>query len=557
MRQSAGVASAIVGLTLLGYFVFPGHTYLQQDTQIYVPILEHLWDSGTLTRDILVQRPHVAFTLYDELAVVLRWITGAGFHPILVALHLLTRALGLWGIYLIALSLLEDRARALLVAAVWGLGGAIDGPAVLVTEYEPSPRAFAIPLVFLAIGLMAWRRPMWAGTVAAAGFVLHPPSVLAFWVVYLCVERRWKVWAPLAIAVTVLLLAASAQPGVRESQPFFLRIPAELERLQRLRASYNWVSLWWGTEWWKHLLAAGAVALAWWRLRRLGAFLLGLPAIGLLSVPLSYLLLEKWKWGLVPQVQPARTLLFVTAMAMLLAAIRGCLALKKGRWAESYLWFFVAVVPPLVWSHWWLAAALSGMLVLSARWKWVSVPLMVLCYLAIPYAGQVRNYPPVHTPELGMLAEWARGHTAIDAVFVFPAAGKKPDAGVFRSEALRAVYVDWKGGGQVNYLPELGEEWWKRWSDVMLRPLDFEHYKQLGIDYVVLAPDQSVAGQSPTYRNSRYAVYLVPAKTAQAENLRKADVEVDQPDTAHRATQVGALPEPGPVRDRGGEKGSE
>jgi hypothetical protein len=96
VKSQAGVAAAIVGLTLLGFFQFPGHTWLQQDTQIYIPILEHLWDGSVLSQDLLVQRPHVAFTLYDELAVALRWITGAAFQPILEVLQIVTRGLGLW-----------------------------------------------------------------------------------------------------------------------------------------------------------------------------------------------------------------------------------------------------------------------------------------------------------------------------------------------------------------------------------------------------------------------------------------------------------------------------
>ncbi|MDQ6705638.1 MAG: hypothetical protein M3Z85_06710, partial [Acidobacteriota bacterium] len=63
------VGFALVAITLLTFFQFPGHTYLQQDTQIYNPILEHLWDGSVLRNDILVQRPHVAFTLYDEVAL--------------------------------------------------------------------------------------------------------------------------------------------------------------------------------------------------------------------------------------------------------------------------------------------------------------------------------------------------------------------------------------------------------------------------------------------------------------------------------------------------------
>jgi hypothetical protein len=512
VKSSAGVGLGIVCLTLLTYFQFPGHTYLQQDTQIYVPILEHLWDSSVLKQDILVQRPHVAFTLYDELALALRWLTHAGFHPILAALQILTRGLGIWGVYLIALALLKDRRLALLAAAVCSLGAAIDGPAVLTTEYEPSPRAFAIPLVFLGVGLMAQGRPVWAGTAAAVGFVLHPPSVVAFWAVYLCVERRARAWVPLAIATAVLILAAWAQPGIRESQPFFQRIPPELERLQRMRASYNWVSLWWGAQWWKHALMFAVVCAGYWRVRKLGAFLLGLPAIGMLSVPVSYLLLEKLKWGLIPQVQPARTLLFVTAMAVLVAAVCGARAAVAKRWAEAGAWFFVAAVPPLDWAHWWVAALAAMLLVAAAKIPWATAPVVAGLFFLIPWAGRIVNYPAIHTPALDGLSQWAARDTGKDAVFVFPAAGKSLDPGVFRSEALRAVYVDWKGGGQVNYLPELGEEWWRRWSGVMLKPLDLAGYPALGIEYAVLPAGTAVAGRSPVFRNSRYAVYSVAAK---------------------------------------------
>ena len=184
MNGKYGTALALAVLTLLTYFVFPGHTYLTQDTQIYVPILEHLWDPSALTRDILVEHPHVAFTVYDEVAIGLRRVTGADFHAVLAGQQILFRGLGLWGIYLIALAVLEDRRLALLSTAIWALGGDVPGPAVLVTEYEPSPRAFAIPLVFLAIGFVLQRRYTWAGVAASVGFLYHAPSVLPFWLIY-------------------------------------------------------------------------------------------------------------------------------------------------------------------------------------------------------------------------------------------------------------------------------------------------------------------------------------------------------------------------------------
>src|SRR3954447_25466288 len=98
------LATAAFGLALavFTYFQFPGHTWLQQDTQIYTPILEHLRDPSVLRNDMVAQHPHVAFTLYDEAARTLRAVTGLGFREVLEAQQLITRAFGIWGLYLMA-----------------------------------------------------------------------------------------------------------------------------------------------------------------------------------------------------------------------------------------------------------------------------------------------------------------------------------------------------------------------------------------------------------------------------------------------------------------------
>ena len=64
--------------------------------------------------------------------------------------------------------------------------------------------------------------------------------------------------------------------------------------------------------------------------------------------------------------------------------------------------------------------------------------------------------------------------------FVFPGFNRDLAPGIFRSEALRAVYVDWKGGGQVNYLKDLGEQWWFRWRQIRnFQPADLPQYTRL------------------------------------------------------------------------------
>src|SRR5215831_6341179 len=147
-----------IALALFTFFAVPGHTWLQQDSQIFVPILEHERDATILRNDILVQRSHVAYTLYDEIAVALRAVTGMPFRDVLAAEQIAARAFGIWGLLMLAEALGVTRRRAMIVAVICSLGARIVGPEVLTTEYEPTPRAFAVPLLVCALGLAANRR---------------------------------------------------------------------------------------------------------------------------------------------------------------------------------------------------------------------------------------------------------------------------------------------------------------------------------------------------------------------------------------------------------------
>jgi hypothetical protein len=119
------------------------------------------------------------------------------------------------------------------------------------------------------------------------------------------------------------------------------------------------------------------------------------------------------------------------------------------------------------------------------------------------------NYPPLHSDDLDELATWARTQTSRDAVFLFPYVFKRLEPGVFRAEALRAVYVDWKTGGQVNYFPEMALEWWRRWQEIMVKP-DADRmpeYRDRGIQYVVIDPGHAIGGKAPVFSNAAYLVY--------------------------------------------------
>jgi hypothetical protein len=475
---------AIAALALLTFVQFPGHTWLQQDTQIYAPVLEHQWDPLVLRHDILVKQSLTAYTLYDEAALALRGLTGLGFREVLAFEQVLARALGIWGLYLMAEALGLAMGPALLVAAICSLGATIAGPAVLSIEYEPTPRAFAVPLLICAVGLAAHRRYLGAGIAAACAFVYHAPTTLPF-----------LGFAP--------LLAA----------PFFPHLTPLQEQIQRLRAPYVWISTWPAAVIVHHLILFAILLMAFARIRReipreLRVLVLGLGILGVASMPISWLLLEHWRWALVPQLQPMRALLYVALMVQFLTAAAG---VKARRPFEAVAWFALAyLIPlqPLAWNRVLLAVALAALTALAARFAPVAA---VLAFFAIPALGGVVNYPELHTPELAHLSAWARASTPQDAVFLFPDAARGLDPGIFRAEALRAVYVDWKSGGQANYLKEFGDEWWSRWQQTMARgfsPADMAKYQGLGIGYVVLQGKNRLP-QAAVFENAKYAAYAV------------------------------------------------
>src|SRR5207302_1214167 len=107
------------------------------------------------------------------------------------------------------------------------------------------------------------------------------------------------------------------------------------------------------------------LAAAWWRIRgkagvELRAFLLGGAVLGLVSVPLSWWLLERVGWVLIPQIQPARALLFVMLGAQFACAAAGVMARRR---VEAFAWFAVAfllAVGPLEWRRVVVALALAA-----------------------------------------------------------------------------------------------------------------------------------------------------------------------------------------------------
>ncbi len=552
MRSYVPAALGATALGLAGFLWYPGHTWLQSDTLIYVPIFEHLSNPALLARDLVATRPHVTYTIYDEVTLALRNLTGLDLRWVLYLQQILFRILGIWGVWKIAASCGLRQRMAALVAACFSLGAVIGGPTVLIFEYEPVPRGFAVTLLLFAAGLAAAEKPLACGLAGVLATLYHPPTSLPFWAVYVL----WMAWRfrgrtpltaaaairavlPPVLSVALLVVAAHIQTGEREPLRFFWRIDPIIEQAERVRASYNWIDTWAPGVFWNYLLLAAAGSVAWLRIRKslnAGAawFAWGLPAIGLLSLPLTYLLLNVLKWGIMPALQPARACLFVVVFAVVGCAIAGVAAADKGRWREAFLWFLPALAPALnfpvqqmfleAWSNpseagrLLLLALLAALATLASRFgnRAGLLPAGLLAaalaapFLSIPAWGQATDYPGPPPPALYQLSRWAENNTGRNAVFLFPGFGRSLEPAMFRAIARRAVYVDWKGGGQINYLREFALEWWDRWqqADVMhWHPDDPERYRRLGIDYLVAPPGQPMKDEPAVYRNARFVVY--------------------------------------------------
>jgi len=240
--------------------------------------------------------------------------------------------------------------------------------------------------------------------------------------------------------------------------------------------------------------------------------------LGILSMPLSFLLLEQLKWSLVPQLQPMRALLFVTAFTVVLGSVA---ALKSANVLESAAWFALlfyipmrvqlldAPTPRMV------LTALGMAIFAAAALRMPRQALLiagVLAFFIIPGIGRISNYPDLHSPDITDLSRWARDNTPSAALFLFPDAGHLVYPGIFRVNANRALYVDWKSGGQVNYLKDFADEWRTRWEMVSRSGFGADaipRYRSLGIEYLVLKTEHGLTGIDALYRNASYAVYRI------------------------------------------------
>ena len=113
--------------------------------------------------------------------------------------------------------------------------------------------------------------------------------------------------------------------------------------------------------------------MAFARIRReipleLRVLVLGLGILGVASMPVSWLLLEHWRWALVPQLQPMRALLFVALLVQFLTAaagVKAAVAIVRSRLSPGLRLAYLLPLQPVV------TALLRGT---AWSWLWRSPP---------------------------------------------------------------------------------------------------------------------------------------------------------------------------------------
>lgn len=558
MRRALLLVLGLGSATFVSFVLFPGHTYLLGDTQLYLPMLERLDAPGYLSRDLVATHAHLRYTVYDEVTLFLHNISGISFRTALLAQQVTFRAAGVLGAFLLGRSAGLSDLFAFVIATLPNLIGTLPGPGI--SLLEPLPCGFALDLVLLSMGLLSRGRPLVAGLAGGFALLYDVPIALPYWALIAAVGWFDRSLRPLCRAaltvllVFILLLAnlAQLQPGVVEPQPFLTRLSDRTAAIQRYSGSSAWVSLWAGREIWNYLAiwvcGAWATSRIWNRFNgQMRWLFVLLPSLGIASVPVSYLLLEGLRWSAIPQIQPARELAFTVVASSLACGIAGVTAARDRKLTEALAWLTVLFALPLqsrildllsianiahfaelIFSIT-LAAILVWLVLQFGRTKLTSVVLVLplLAMLAGTATRWLRHVPNFNNTSIDEIADWAENNTWGSSMFLFPDAGRALYPGRFRAESRRPLWVDWESGSLSNYFESFADDWYERWKATMDQPFSPAHLQgmlSLPLDYLVLKQTNRLAAVKPVFVNHDFLVY-------DARDLRQTLARSHFPDT--------------------------
>jgi len=504
MRRHLVVFFALCLIAWFEFSYFPGHNYFGPASQVYVAALEHLKNPGFLSRDLAATHPNFGLTVYDEVTLLLTHVSHSNIQRVLWTEHFLARAAGLFGLVLLSRALGLRIWHAVALAATINLGTYLPGAGIWLFDPEPVPRAFSFGPFLLALGLFARGHILMAGFFAGCALLLDQAFAAPLWIILVLAfvfDRKLRPHLrPLVpvLLVFVLLLAnlAQLQQGTPDSRVTFASVSAPLVQIIQYRSPELWITLWQSKWIYVYLglftLFVWALTRLWTVLNRQTRWLLLLLAVtSVLSIPASAVLVDELHSAAVLSAAPLHQLAILALLTWILCATAAVRACYGRRWREAACW----VVPVLL--------------------------------LFLPTVGKPYRRSP--GPNVNELAAWARMNTWGSSVFLFPEIGKSSVGGLFRAEAMRALWVDWAGGAAISHYPKLAPEWFLRWRSSMEQPLTGAYLQAMlaqPIDYFVVSRARSVEARTsaetrvltPAFQDNRFAVYeastlrVVPGK---------------------------------------------
>ena len=489
-------ALVVLGLLACAYFefaVYPGHTYLAGESQVFAPMLERLRFPGLLSRDLAATHPILRYTVYDEVTLLLERFAHLDLARALALQQFAARLSSLVGIFLLASSAALPPAAAFVIAVITGIGVALPGVGVFTSDREPLPYAIALGLAMLSVGLAAKGKVLLSGVAAGVALLYSPAVALPVWL-YLLIPplfarplRRALRPGFTIFAVFALLLAnlAQLQPGVPGSDALFSRASPAWLHLVGARTPKALVGTWASHEIWLYFAIATAGLCAayrlWPRLNRVTRRLLCASiAAGLFSIPFTWIFQRISPLVFWMRFEPARALLLAVLVCFVLCGMAAAVAFERRLWREMALW-----------------STAFGALLLTP-------------FLMRPPASHDRSGAAFSQSSISRLSGWALHNTWGGSMFLFAGVGRHSDAGRFRALSLRPVYVDWQSGELTRYFADFAVEWSTRWQQVSAAadtPAQIRHLLAEPIDYYVTAQDEKLTGVTPVYSDRELAVY--------------------------------------------------
>jgi uncharacterized membrane protein YkgB len=486
MRRALLILLGLLVVTWFEFQVYPGHSYLQGETQLLVPMLERLDTPGFLSRDLVAANPTFAYTIYDEITQSLHIAAKVGFEQALMWQQLAFRLAAVIGIFLLARALKVVPWAAILISGCINAITHLATPEAFVTNPEATPASFALGLVFLAAGLLVNRNALLAGLAAGFALLYDPITAAPFWLIVIIAsltDRSLRTylrpaWLSLVIFSLILGNLVQLQAGLGGGEEVTARMSAAMVQLTRIRTPWVWVTHWvWnGILTYKFLLVAGVCALArlWKFADRITKWVtIGLAASGTVSVGVAMILLLQHSQFAV-EMMPARNLAFSVSISVLLCGAASWHAAQKQKWVESLPWMAVMIFA-----------------ILNAQ-------VLDLLHLKVDMAHRTATPDAVR-----QLASWAEHDTWGSSLFQFMDAGKSNEPGIFRARSKRALWADWESGLICESSDEAGHEWYSRWQSRKALP----EMLRLPIDYYVLDRQHELTKVKPVYENSEYVVY--------------------------------------------------